>query len=52
MLNWLQQQSPETRAQWLCANEQYYLLRDDPMCWAEANCQTFLDAVVEGWNRW
>lgn len=51
-VDWLQQQSPEARAQWVCANEQYYLLRDDPVCWGKINCQTFLDALVEGWNTW
>ena len=51
-MNWLRQQSQEARTQWLCASEQYYLLRDIPVCWTETSCQTFLDAVADGWNTW
>ncbi len=49
-LNWLLKAD---RSQFVCANEQYYLLRDDPnVTWTAANCKAFLDAAVGLWNKW
>jgi hypothetical protein len=49
-VNWLNQQT--NRADWVCANEQYYLLRDDPVCWLETSYQQFIAAVINLWNGW
>jgi hypothetical protein len=49
-INWIQQ-SDKTKL--LCANEQYYLLRDGyHTCWEPAKCDKFLAAAVELWNDW
>lgn len=41
------------RANFLCANEEYHLLRDDsPVTWNAQDCQIFLDALAEFWNQW
>lgn len=32
-------------------NEQYFLLRDDPVCWSAVHCEQFIDAAIEYWNR-
>jgi hypothetical protein len=41
------------RSQFVCANRQYYLLRDDPdVTWSTTKCDQFLDAVVDLWKRW
>jgi hypothetical protein len=49
-LNWLLKAD---RSQFVCANEQYSLLRGDPnVTWTAANCGEFLDAAVELWKRW
>lgn len=37
----------------LCANEQYYLLRNGfHTCWNQANCDAFINALVRLWNEW
>lgn len=37
----------------VCANEQYYLLRDDThTCWPQASCDVFIEAAVRLWNEW
>jgi hypothetical protein len=49
-INWIQQAE---RAQLLCANEQYYLLRNGfHTCWEPAKCEKFLVAAVDLWNDW
>jgi hypothetical protein len=49
-LNWLIETT--ARDEWLCANEQYYLLRYNARhCWSPSHCQAFLDSLVEMWNR-
>jgi hypothetical protein len=49
-LNWILQAD---RNNFLCANEQYYLVRDSvPMCWPTANCDRFLNALTSLWNDW
>lgn len=50
-LNWYQQQAQKTDL--VCANEQYYLLRDGlHTCWTQANCDAFIGAAVKLWNEW
>lgn len=48
-INWLLKAD---RAQFVCANEQYYLLGNGNVQWPAANCNQFLSAVVEMWNSW
>ena len=41
------------RSQFLCANEQYYLLRENsPVTWRASKCDQFLRAAVKLWNEW
>lgn len=40
------------RTQFVCANEQYYLLRDAAETWPPANCEQFLNALVPYWRDW
>ena len=50
-LNWYRQEA--TKSDLVCANEQYYLLRDGHhTCWTQANCDAFVEAAVELWNEW
>lgn len=50
-LNWYRQEA--TKGDLVCANEQYYLLRDGyDTCWTLGNCDTFIDAAVRLWNEW
>lgn len=50
-LNWYRQEALKTDL--VCANEQYYLLRDgSPVCWPQANCDAFVEAAVKLWNNW
>jgi hypothetical protein len=50
-LNWLRMQAKKENL--LCANEQYYLLRDNAHeCWPPANADAFLDAAANLWERW
>jgi hypothetical protein len=40
------------RSKFVCANEQYYLLREgSPVTWRDANCTAFLDALCEFWRN-
>lgn len=49
-INWIRSAD---RSTFVCANEQYYLLREDPnMTWSTAKCDQFLDAVVDMWKQW
>ena len=49
-IRWIQQAN---RDQFLCANEQYYLLREgSPVTWRTAKCDSFLAAIVKLWNDW
>jgi hypothetical protein len=48
-INWILEND---RTQFLCANEQYYLLRDGPVTWAPANGKKFLDEIVTFWRDW
>lgn len=48
--NWILESD---RSQFVCANEQYYLLRDDcPVTWQASKCDEFLVAVQRLWNEW
>ena len=50
-LNWYRQEASKTDL--VCANEQYYLLRDGhPTCWNQSNCDAFVEAAVKLWNEW
>ena len=50
-LNWYQQEVKKVDL--VCANEQYYLLRDGFLtCWPQANCDAFVEAAVKLWNEW
>lgn len=40
------------RSKFLCANEEYYLVRDTAVTWPVANCDRFLDAVTQLWKNW
>jgi hypothetical protein len=49
-INWLLKTD---RTKLVCANEQYYLLRDgSPMTWTERNYAKFLSAACELWRNW
>jgi len=49
-VNWIR---GADRSQFVCANEQYYLLRDEPnVTWSAAKCESFLAAAVNLWNQW
>lgn len=51
VLNWYLQEA--ARADLLCANEQFYLLRDGlHTCWSPADCNAFIAAAVQLWNEW
>jgi hypothetical protein len=41
------------RSDFLCAHEQFYLLRENsPVTWRAANCTKFLTKAVELWKQW
>ena len=41
------------RTNFVCANEQYYLLRENsPVTWRDAKCTQFLNAACRLWNEW
>jgi hypothetical protein len=49
-INWIQQAD---KTKFVCANEQYFLLRDfSSVCWEPAMCEKYLAAAVELWNNW
>jgi hypothetical protein len=48
--NWILQAD---RTKFVCANERYYLERDGfAECWPCADCENFINKVVELWNNW
>lgn len=50
-LQWLQQTAD--RSEFLCANEEYYLLRDNSnVCWPCAHGEQFINAAIGLWNEW
>lgn len=51
ILKWLYQ-TPD-RTKFLCANRQYYLLRDDSLvCWPTADGEKFITETTTLWNSW
>jgi hypothetical protein len=51
ILNWLGETTD--RSEFVCANEQYYLLRDNThTCWACADGENFIDSAIKLWNEW
>ncbi len=50
-INWIQNDADKDKL--VCANEQYYLLRDNAHnCWPKADCEAFLAAAIDLWNSW
>jgi hypothetical protein len=48
-MNWILEAD---RNQFVCANEQFYLVRDSaPECWPCADCNHFINAVIQLWNK-
>jgi hypothetical protein len=48
--NWINEAD---RSKFVCANEQYYLLRNDPdVTWSASKCDTFLGALRDLWTQW
>lgn len=51
VLKWLYD-TPD-RTQFVCANKQYYLLRDNlHTCWATADGKSYIDAAIKLWDDW
>jgi hypothetical protein len=49
-INWIREAD---QSKFLCANEQYYLLRENsPVTWRASKCDEFIAAAVELWNQW
>jgi len=49
-INWIHEAD---RSNFVCANEQYYLLRENsPVTWQASKCDEFIAAAVELWNQW
>lgn len=49
-LNWV---IDADRSKFVCANEEYYLLRNVAhVCWTPSDCDTFLEAVEKFWKDW
>jgi len=49
-LNWIM---AADRSQFVCVNQEYYLLRDGyKETWSPAKCEAFLSAAVTLWNQW
>jgi hypothetical protein len=49
--NWIQNEADKEKL--VCANEQYYLLRDGShTCWPKVNGEAFINAAIELWNDW
>lgn len=50
-LNWVLGQ--KDRSKFVCANEQYYLLRESsPVTWRAEKCEKFLEAAKNYWNNY
>jgi len=49
-INWVLEAD---RSKFLCANEQYYLLREgSPVTWRDSECTKFLTAACDLWKQW
>jgi hypothetical protein len=49
VINWIH---GTDRSKFVCANDQYYLLRDSDVTWSSSKCDLFLNALVKYWNDW
>ena len=50
-VNWIQ--SEADKSQLVCANEQYYLLRDNShTSWSKTNFELFIQAAIKLWDEW
>ena len=49
VINWI---IGANRNDFVCANEQYYLLRNSLETWPPVNCEQFLTALVQYWQNW
>lgn len=50
VINWIHDAD---RSDFVCANEQYYLLRDgSPVTWRANQCDAFLAAAIDLWKQW
>lgn len=50
-INWIQSEADKSVL--VCANEQYYLLRDGtPTSWEPTNAEALIQAVIKQWNEW
>jgi hypothetical protein len=50
VINWIHDAD---RSEFVCANEQYYLLRDgSPVTWRANQCDAFLTAAIDLWKQW
>lgn len=51
VLNWYLKDA--SKADLVCANRQYYLLRDGyATCWNQEDCDAFIQATIKLWNEW
>ncbi|SIR04176.1 nucleotidyltransferase [Aquipseudomonas alcaligenes] len=51
VVNWYREEANKNEL--VCANEQYYLLRDGyHTCWPQDQCDAFIEAAVKLWNNW
>ncbi|WP_218062385.1 MULTISPECIES: nucleotidyltransferase domain-containing protein [unclassified Pseudomonas] len=51
VVNWYREEA--NKSELVCANEQYYLLRDGyHTCWPQDHCDAFIEAAVRLWNNW
>ncbi|WP_018076396.1 nucleotidyltransferase [Thiobacillus denitrificans] len=49
--NWIQNEADKDKL--VCANEQYYLLRDaSHTCWPKPDGEAFINATISLWNDW
>lgn len=51
VLNWFNDMSDRTNL--VCANGQYYLLRDtNSVCWSPTDAEKFINEAIKLWNNW
>jgi len=53
IINWVRSLDQEALSKLVCANQEYYLLRDGlPTCWPYSSYDRFLSALATLWNDW
>jgi hypothetical protein len=53
IINWFTSLTLTEKQDLVCANEQYYLLRDSSLvCWSPAKCEAFVAACSTEWVNW